>query len=320
MASQPMQSDGVSSKRFSESQAEFYSMAGRTEYPRWTAESPTTTFSTASSTIIASPTSPTFNSLTNHDVTSAQEKLPTFNLTQIVIPQRQLSRQDKHEDTSGLGACQTNTSISPRRRDEDDHSHFYQQQRGFTTDIQLLGTSPEAKEWLKQKPTRSTTTRLIHQYNFQNYQQYQPQRNPLTSVNNSRIISSYPQAPVLLRANTNPSMVRGSEGSFEVRTLQPIPKQRPNSITSDAATATTIATTATPIGEKLECHQGSVDLQEHTTQRHFDGHFYNHGCDISSCHNNLTLQSCGKGPQVGHLVMSRSKINSSVGLPESENL
>jgi len=53
------------------------------------------------------------------------------------------------------------------------HGHRQQQHQNNSSEHRLMGTSPEAKEWLKQKPTRSSA-HLIHQYNFNRQQYYTP--------------------------------------------------------------------------------------------------------------------------------------------------
>ncbi|KAG0005552.1 hypothetical protein BGZ80_003697 [Entomortierella chlamydospora] len=296
VASQPMQIDSPSTKRFSESQADFYSVASADS---WVPTSPTATFSTTSSTVVASPTNQTYGSLSAHNFPPTQESLPAYNSTPMLIPQ-QLSKQDKHADKNGLGAH--HSSISPGQRDSDNHPRCYQQQREFSPDLPLIGTSPEAKEWLKQKPTRSTT-RLIHQYNFQNYQHYQPSRNPTITGYNARTISNNLNAPVL-SINPKHGMVSTPNGHSDPSTQTPF-KQKPGCIT---IAATTIASNDASTAQPWTCQDSPVPTR--FTQKHFDGHFYHHGRDLSPSpplSHNLSQEILGKEP---HLVMSRSKISS----------
>ncbi|KAF9181800.1 hypothetical protein BGZ51_005164 [Haplosporangium sp. Z 767] len=86
----------------------------------------------------------------------------------------------------------------PSRRGSEHHLQYLQQQQQLSADAHFLGTSPEAKDWLKQKPTRSST-HLIHQYNFQNHQYYQqPGSISVKVVNNTcRNMSDYANVPSL---------------------------------------------------------------------------------------------------------------------------
>ncbi|KAF8924136.1 hypothetical protein BGZ58_002118 [Dissophora ornata] len=84
------------------------------------------------------------------------------------------------------------------RRGSEHHLHHLQS----TPESHLLGTSPEAKDWLKQKPTRSSS-HMIHQYNFHNYQYYQqPGSISVKVVNNTcRNMGDYPNVPNISSLN-----------------------------------------------------------------------------------------------------------------------
>ncbi|KAI8602654.1 hypothetical protein EDD21DRAFT_320085 [Dissophora ornata] len=86
----------------------------------------------------------------------------------------------------------------PMRRGSEHHLHHLQS----TPESHLLGTSPEAKDWLKQKPTRSSS-HMIHQYNFHNYQYYQqPGSISVKVVNNTcRNMGDYPNVPNISSLN-----------------------------------------------------------------------------------------------------------------------
>ncbi|KAG0038023.1 hypothetical protein BGZ83_003243, partial [Gryganskiella cystojenkinii] len=62
-----------------------------------------------------------------------------------------------------------NDNASPQQN----HSPQEQQRPQRKSQTKYLGSSPEAKEWLKQKPTRSSA-HLIHQYNFNRQVYYTP--------------------------------------------------------------------------------------------------------------------------------------------------
>ncbi|KAF9579637.1 hypothetical protein BGW38_004030 [Lunasporangiospora selenospora] len=162
----------------------------------------------------------------------AQYSLP------IVIPQPPMAGPVGDECLAPQGTRSTGTSIGtgttgyiPVRRGSEHHLHLLQQQQQQPSshpvqhqhqhqqhqqmqlqlqqsgsDPQPLGTSPEARDWLKQKPTRSST-HLMHQYNFQNRQFYQPSGTSMKIVNNTcRNMAGYADVPSLSRpgsANLN---------------------------------------------------------------------------------------------------------------------
>ncbi|KAG0366622.1 hypothetical protein BGZ54_005101 [Gamsiella multidivaricata] len=105
-------------------------------------------------------------------------------------------------DDSQLGKGPAMSGYTPPRRGSEHTLQLLQQQQQqqqhHSADITLLGTSPEAKDWLKQKPTRSST-HLIHQYNFHPHQYYQqPGSISIKVVNNTcRNMSDYANVPTL---------------------------------------------------------------------------------------------------------------------------
>ncbi|KAF9145109.1 hypothetical protein BGX30_010364 [Mortierella sp. GBA39] len=97
-------------------------------------------------------------------------------------------------------------AYQPLRRGSEHHILHHQQQQQLSADLRLLGTSPEAKDWLRQKPTRSST-HMIHQYNFHPHQYYQqPGSIAVKVVNNTcRNMGDYPNVPSLPSLNERPS-------------------------------------------------------------------------------------------------------------------
>ncbi|KAF9937667.1 hypothetical protein BGZ67_000997 [Mortierella alpina] len=129
----------------------------------------------------------------------------------------------------------------------DDHAHYRQQQLHLSADLRHLGTSPEAKDWLKQKPTRSSA-HMIHQYNFHSHQYYQPPGS--ATVNNiCRTMSGTAKVPTLHRINTSTSPISVMDtNASEVSVLtSAASKPRPTSIT---AAATAIASAELNTGQE----------------------------------------------------------------------
>ncbi|KAG0282988.1 hypothetical protein BGZ96_012650 [Linnemannia gamsii] len=231
-------------------------------------------------------------------------------------------------DSNGDGG----PSVSPTRHDFDHNSNYRQQQQQLSADLRLLGTSPEAKDWLRQKPRSSA--HMLHQYNFQSHQYYQPPGSVKIVNNTCRNMSGLPHVPNLTRNSTSTSTNISTPAS-PVSTFngankpssapQSLSKPRPNSITAAAAA---MAAAAASQPETVHSHpnpaqaNGSFDsptitLPEH--EPHFDGHFCGHGhistpVSLSSHLStssplNPTLQNLKKEPRVGRLVMSWSKLN-----------
>lgn len=229
-------------------------------------------------------------------------------------------------DSNGDGG----PSLSPTRHDFDHNSNYRQQQQQLSADLRLLGTSPEAKDWLRQKPRSSA--HMLHQYNFHSHQYYQPPGSVKIVNNTCRNMSGLPHVPILTRTNTctstctstntstPASSVSTSNGANKPPTApQSLSKPRPNSITAAAAA---MAAAAASQPETVQGHSkpaqanGPSDLPLITLpeqEQHFDGHFCGHGHSSTpvspSSLVNPTLQSVKKEPRVGRLVMSWSKLN-----------
>ncbi|KAG0324453.1 hypothetical protein BGZ99_001791 [Dissophora globulifera] len=149
----------------------------------------------------ASPTSPQ---------RPPQSNLPfsQYHSSPIVVPQHRPSHTSTGSvDETHFAKGHASSGYMPPRRGSEHHLHHLHQ----TPDPHLLGTSPEAKDWLKQKPTRSST-HMIHQYNFHTHQYYQqPGSMSVKVVNNTcRNMGDYPNVPTVsgssprsLGANTN---------------------------------------------------------------------------------------------------------------------
>ncbi|KAF9940769.1 hypothetical protein BGZ67_006786 [Mortierella alpina] len=149
-----------------------------------------------------SPASPNPASL-QHQPTPRQNSTPNahqYHSSPIVIPQ-----QHRYSHASGNSVDDLHLARSPAlpayipsRRGSEHHILHLQQQQQLSADTQFLGTSPEAKDWLKQKPTRSST-HMIHQYNFHSSQYYQqPGSIAVKVVNNTcRNMSDYANVPSL---------------------------------------------------------------------------------------------------------------------------
>ncbi|KAG0272262.1 hypothetical protein BGZ95_011995 [Linnemannia exigua] len=238
--------------------------------------------------------------------------------------QQQRQENSLGTDSNGDGG----PSVSPTRHDFDHNSNYRQQQQQLTADLRLLGTSPEAKDWLKQKPRSSA--HMLHQYNFHSHQYYQPPGSVKIVNNTCRNMSGVPHVPTLNRTSTstnantststststsalgNPVATTVVNGANKLSAPTPVPKPRPNSITAAAAAMAAAASQAAQ-REAMKCHSNPAegDNPSEATPEHFDGHFYGHG------HSNtpasppppLSLQGIKKEPRVGRLVMSWSKLN-----------
>ncbi|KAF9909386.1 hypothetical protein BX616_011204 [Lobosporangium transversale] len=149
---------------------------------------PTTRYDGETISATASPTSQRHPSYSN-------PSLNQHHSTPIIIsPQRHNYTSTSNDDNQPVkSSASTNM---PSRRGSEHHQHHQQQQQQPTSDLHLLGTSPEAKDWLKQKPTRSSA-HMIHQYNFQSHPYYQqPGSIAVKIVNNTcRNMSDYPNVP-----------------------------------------------------------------------------------------------------------------------------
>ncbi|KAI8345786.1 hypothetical protein B0O80DRAFT_471792 [Mortierella sp. GBAus27b] len=193
--------------------------------------------------------------------------------------------------------------------DFDHHAHYWQQQKQLSADLHLLGTSPEAKQWLKQKPTRSNT-RLIHQYNFQSQQYYQPPGSVklVCSTTRSKSVSSCPSSSGI---NHDPS----TNSNISCPDSAPVsPVDTRSRFDSTVACGTNI--TLPQQQQAMDPGLANVDdvasngsspaISRDLDQDHSDGHFYGHEQGVSS--HISEGQSRKQKPRVGRLVMSRSKI------------
>ncbi|KAF9948819.1 hypothetical protein BGZ72_009334 [Mortierella alpina] len=223
------------------SQAEFYAKSLADCSPL-TPASPTTSFSIPSSAATAAPNSPTHDpySVLFTPASSTQDPSTLKPSLPITIPAMAPPghlRQQQHEST-----------VPPLTLNIEDHTHYRQQQLNLSADLRHLGTSPEAKDWLKQKPTRSSA-HMIHQYNFHSHQYYQTPGSTKVVNNVCRNLSGYAQVQTLPRINTSTSPISGTDANAsEVSVLtSAASKPRPTSIT---AAATAIASAELSIGQE----------------------------------------------------------------------
>ncbi|KAG0243228.1 hypothetical protein BGX31_011037 [Mortierella sp. GBA43] len=122
-----------------------------------------------------------------------------YHSSPIVISQQRLGHNSTNSvDDSHFskGPTPPGYGYVPVRRGSEHVLHLQQQ-----PDPHVMGTSPEAKDWLKQKPTRSSTqTHMIHQYNFHTQTYYQQ---PGAKVNStSRNMGDYASVPTVPSLNT----------------------------------------------------------------------------------------------------------------------
>ncbi|KAG0353330.1 hypothetical protein BG005_007368 [Podila minutissima] len=300
------------------SQADFYSRAGA-DYSPLTPTSPITMYSPPS-TITPTSTSSMLDpfSVAMQPVDPPSE-LPSEPV--VISPQR---------PGPGVRRPSANPSLAPSP------TNLHLQQQQLNADLHQLGTSPEAKDWLKQKPTRSSGTHLIHQYNFHTHQYYQTPGNVKVVNNTCRNMSGYVNVPALPRINTvnnvgnnnhnNVSNLTTRFHSTSISTPSPAevpPKPRPRSIT--AAAALMSAEQSSDHLSKIPKDKDEVPvtslLAEDTSklpqvvpprpvQDHFEGHFYGHGQGIQPTHPQVPNPAISglKKDRVGKLVMSLSKL------------
>ncbi|KAF9276605.1 hypothetical protein BGZ68_009902 [Mortierella alpina] len=315
------------------SQAEFYAKS-LVEYSPLTPTSPTTSFSIPSSAATAAPNSPTHDpysvlftpSPSTQDLPTTKPSVPITIPATMPAGHPQQQQHISHEPT-----------VSPLTLNIDDHAHYRQQQLHLSADLRHLGTSPEAKDWLKQKPTRSSA-HMIHQYNFHSHQYYQPPGSAKVVNNISRNMSGYGQVPTLHRVNTSTSPISGADANAsEVSVLTSASsKPRPTSITA-AATAIASAELGTGQGDVPQRPPADVEKEEiralahgtvgprvptlpvRSTPSHIDSpsgvRSYGRGhstpaLNVSTHPHTAVLRTVKKEPRIGRLVMSRSKLNS----------
>ncbi|KAG0311863.1 hypothetical protein BGZ99_009875, partial [Dissophora globulifera] len=307
----PSGSDGQTPKHLSASQAEFYART-KADYSPLTPTSPTISLSITSTTTMTSASSQIYDPNAALYAPSKQESAAANHSAPIAVPYQLLDQGlDQREGVEASANGLDNTSSSPRRHaDVDPQSNYRHQQRQLSADLRLLGTSPEAKEWLKQKPTRSTS-HMIHQYNYHLQQYYQPPGGgsggvkPINGFAHS--VSTYSQSPTRPTANID----------FNISSSQ---KVWPNSITAAAtAIASSDDSTVQPDVERtregvcggLEPSTLSPGVSMDQVHQHFDGHFHGNGHSIPYPPplQNPPSQSQRKEVRIGRLVMSRSKLN-----------
>ncbi|KAF9934917.1 hypothetical protein FBU30_010185 [Linnemannia zychae] len=244
----------------------------------------------------------------------------------VAIPRQNHSDSLGHQrQVSSLGSDSnggSGPSVSPTHHDYDHNSNYRLQQQQLSADLRLLGTSPEAKDWLRQKPRSSA--HMLHQYNFHSYQYYQPPGSVKIVNNTCRNMSGVPHVPTLNRSNASTSAATSPVTSVnKLSAPTSVPKPRPNSITA-AAAAAAMAAAASPPENVQTSHPHSIEDSRHSSsisteqQDQFDGHCYVHGRSNTpaspptappSSLSNPYLQSVKKEPRVGRLVMSWSKLN-----------
>lgn len=304
-------------------QADFYSHTG-TDYSPLTPTSPITMYPSPSTT-----TSTPNSILDPYSLVMQPLEAPLeFQSEPVIIPQQPEEQRP---------------SANPSRASSPSTPYLQQQQLG--ADLHLPGTSPEAKDWLKRKPTRSSGTHLIHQYNFHTHQYYQTPGSVKVVNNTCRNMSGYSNVS-LPRINTtttsnnnNVSNLTTRFHSASISSPSPAevpPKPRPRSITAAAALMSAQQTQGdhlSKIGLKDKDEtissvvpvvpvpvvpvapvptEDTSKLPQPVSPRpvpdHFDSHFHGHGHGIDSIH--PPIVSGHKKDRVGKLVMSLSNLNS----------
>ncbi|KAG0344100.1 hypothetical protein BG004_004748 [Podila humilis] len=298
----------------SPSQAEFYSRTGA-DYLPLTPTSPTPFYSPSTSATMPASVS----SHQTFDKYSSQYAPPSvpppsepYHSDPIVIPQQQRPG----------GFYRRSSATNPSQAPSPTKVHLQQQQQQqLSADSHLLGTSPEAKDWLKQKPTRSST-HLIHQYNFQTHQYYQTPGSVKVVNNTCRNMTGYAHVPALPRvgvansATTNTT--RDSSGltarfhSASISTPSPtqttLPKPRPRSISTAAALMSTQPASVDQTGLNDDGPAGSSMTPATETLGSLSSTAAGvHGATDGS--QAPAVPSIKRDPRVGKLVMSLSKLN-----------
>ncbi|KAF9557824.1 hypothetical protein EC968_007426 [Mortierella alpina] len=231
-------------------------------------------------------------------------------------------------------------TVPPLTLNIDDHAHYRQQQLHLSADLRNLGTSPEAKDWLKQKPTRSSA-HMIHQYNFHRHQYYQTPGS-VTVVNNRNMPGSA-KVPTPHQIDTSTNPISGTDANTsEVSVFTPAAsRSRPTSMT---AAATAIASAklgneqedasqrllienaekeAIPAADSVGVGPQAPIQPVRPPSSQFDshiggrgrGHCHGHGritpsLNVSVHPHTAVSRAVKKEPRIGRLVMSRSKLNS----------
>ncbi|KAF9418763.1 hypothetical protein BGZ94_009609 [Podila epigama] len=233
------------------SQADFYSRAG-TDYCPLTPTSPTS-FSSA-----PLSTSPSLNQNQNQilDHHSSQHHAPHRSFTEPL-----------HSEPINISHRTSTLATSPSRLEQQQQQQ-QQQLDQYNAGLHLLGTSPEVKDWLKQKPTRSST-HMIHQYNFHPNQYYQAPGssvkigNGTTNRSNLTTYSSGSVTP-LPRINTSTTVTRGAHhhahGSHSMSNLSA--RLHSASISSSSPTETTMAPTTKPRPRSITAAAALMSAQQ----------------------------------------------------------
>ncbi|CAO3567703.1 unnamed protein product [Mortierella alpina] len=320
--------DDVNQQNRPLSQAEFYAKSLAENSPL-TPTSPTTSFSIPSSAATAAPNSPTHDPYSVLFTSSpSTQDLPTLKPSlPITIPAMTPPGHPQQQQY-----IPPELIVPPLTLNTDDHAHYRQQQLHLSADLRHLGSSPEAKDWLKQKPTRSSA-HMIHQYNFHSHQYYQSPGSVRVVNNFCRSMPGSTQVPTQIHTSTSP--ISGTDANAsEVSVLtSAASKSRPTSITA-AATAIASAELVTgqesfprrlpaeSVGKEEIPASGHADVGPRvptlrSPPAHFDsgigGRGHGHGItalNVSTHPHPAVSRSVKKEPRIGRLVMSRSKLNS----------
>ncbi|KAG0096447.1 hypothetical protein BGZ93_004537 [Podila epicladia] len=200
----------------------------------------------------------------------------------------------------------------PSRRGSEHHAIYHQQQQERSADLRL-GSSPEAKDWLRQKPTRSS--HMIHQYNFQSHQYYQQPGSGIKIVDKTcRNMAGYAMVPTFQTT----SSVKGGPGKTEAsrssetigskpQPMQPIsnPDLYQRRIAKQAYVSAPIPNIRTDVD--MQRHTPSLPTPASTpSQTNFDG--FQTSDSYSELENALPTSPKRKDRPAGKLVMSRSKL------------
>ncbi|KAG0225209.1 hypothetical protein BGW41_004803 [Actinomortierella wolfii] len=320
-------SDDSSQHSFSPTQAEFYDMT-----PDLFPITPTSpTLSSNSTWSPSSPASSGFANIQQQHLQQHQQQQQqqqgqrqghnAYHSMPIVIPQRQSQPLASFESGNSVSPAGNGNvaAISPslpagftgaRRGSEQPISSA---RVAGPTDNSLLGTSPEALDWLKQKPTRSTT-HMIHTYNYSGHNYYQPPGSVKVTHNMCRNMAGLPNFPSFTRtysSNNTSALTRNTPGSTatslggaSASTAASSSKPSPTASSPDtqqraaaSAATTTTATRTTNAGvdgptgssssppsatphERPRSLTSPISLGSQQSTSHFNGHFYGHGHGI----------------------------------------
>ncbi|KAF9914441.1 hypothetical protein BX616_008293 [Lobosporangium transversale] len=287
-------------KCLSVSQTDFYARP-KAECSPLTPTSPATSFSATSTIATSISTQPDdLNAIPNFNPQQIQESsVHTYHSAPIVIPQlppNQNAAQSEH--TEGLGT-NPQTSSFPLKRNGLDHAANCSQQC-------LLGSSSDAKEWLKQKPTRSAA-RMIHQYNFHSHSYYRTPGSLRATNNVTRSLSIHAPPPPLSNSDICLIKATGVEDP-ENKSVESTISSWPSFLTATAVTKASGNTSTEQYPMDSKPMSGSAEFG-----KSHSGGAYLYGCSNPSSEslNSSPSDSWERKPRVGRLVMSRSKLYSS---------